>query len=78
MNTGRLFAMTICSAIALLGISGCERAHQRFVPFGGGNVGFALDTKTGQACSTLPRKALPDNGKENSFPFCYDLYKQPR
>jgi hypothetical protein len=45
--------------------------YQRFVP--NGSIGFALDTKTGQACRTFP----PSTAKTawDNLPLCVDLYK---
>jgi hypothetical protein len=45
-------AIMVC---ALLGASGCERPYQRFIPYGD-NISFALDTKTGQTCATVPQE----------------------
>lgn len=63
---------------ALLGFSGCERPHQRFVPFGD-NISFALDTKTGQTCATVPKNgSMGQSFQRAGWPFCYDLYKESK
>lgn len=77
MNARSLVTKTACAALVLLGISGCERPYQRFIPCGD-NMNTALDTKTGQICLTWPKKDISEGAPAASFPRCYDLYKEPQ
>jgi hypothetical protein len=54
--------------IVLIGVAGCCRPVQRFVPYEG-NLGNALDTKTGQLCRTTPHQ------DGDLIPSCNDLYR---
>ena len=54
--------------IVLIGLAGCCRPSQRFVPYEG-NLSNALDTKTGQLCRTVPKQ------DGDPVPSCYDLYR---
>ncbi len=49
-----------------------KQPYQRFVPMTSG-IRFALDTKTGQLCTTF----MPTREDEwDRLPPCFDLYKQ--
>ena len=64
--------MKILAAVLLLGIAGCSRQSQRFVPFVEDDTILALDTKTGQTCVSYREAALTKGG--TPMPYCVDLY----
>jgi hypothetical protein len=62
----------ILAAVMLLGIVGCSRQSQRFVPFVEDDTILALDTKTGQTCVSYKQAAYTKGG--TPMPYCVDLY----
>jgi hypothetical protein len=60
------------AVVLLLGIAGCSRQSQRFVPFVEDDTILALDTKTGQTCVSYKEVALDKDG--TPMPYCVDLY----
>ncbi|MGC2403385.1 MAG: hypothetical protein WA510_26580 [Acidobacteriaceae bacterium] len=64
--------MRILAAVLLLGIVGCSRQSQRFVPFVEDDTILALDTKTGQTCVSYKEAAMTKGGAP--MPYCVDLY----
>lgn len=68
---------TVVLCLVLIGLSGCSKPIQRFVPvvvpgyhddLGDEPAAtFVLDTKTGQYCNGGPKQL-------SVFPLCYDLY----
>jgi hypothetical protein len=62
----------ILAALLLLGIVGCSRQSQRFVPFVEDDAILALDTKTLQTCVSYKRAAMEKSG--TPMPYCVDLY----
>jgi hypothetical protein len=54
-------------SLLLLGVAGCSKPIQRFVPLGDNAV---LDTKTGRACNPYSAKTGPVQ-----LPLYYDLFK---
>lgn len=64
--------MKALACVTLVVLTGCCRtAPQRFVSIGD-NVGFALDTQTGQTCYSLPKEQMKGADLQG-FPFCVDL-----
>jgi hypothetical protein len=74
--------MKILLCLVLVGLTGCSRPVQRFVPLvvpayhddAAGSVSpdiMALDTKTGRACNPF----MPRKGQSSTLPLCYDLFK---
>lgn len=63
--------MKVATLSVTMLILGCGSQSHRFVPVGEGT--FALDTKTGQQCLSVPRQEVDKDA--GAYPLCVDLYK---
>lgn len=79
-NSVLLCCLLLLVAVCALALKPASKpSYQRFIPSGDRNT-FALDTKTGQLCLTVP-PTVEDVAKAahaDGVPFCKDLYEESK
>jgi hypothetical protein len=80
INTTQLCLLFCGAACIFAALQIQKRPYQRFVPFSGDNSTTAFDTKTGQACVTVPSSITSNTTADGKqiFPYCLDLYERSK